>query len=168
MKFDFKDIRYEVPPEADKSKFFIWAASWGGAGFISPAPGTWGSLAGLLCGIVIYLFGGVVSLLIGVAAVTTLGLWAAQRYDEATGGHDSKMIVIDEVAGQWIAMAPAALNPFLLILSFLAFRLFDIWKPWPVSLFDEDIEGSAGVMGDDLVAGLMAAVIVLGVRYAFF
>ncbi|MCB1782602.1 MAG: phosphatidylglycerophosphatase A [Alphaproteobacteria bacterium] len=159
---------FEIPEGIDRKAPYVWIATWGGAGFLSPAPGTWGSIAGLVCGIIVYLLGGAYGLIAGFIFVTTLGLWAAQEFDKASGGHDSKMIVIDEVAGQWIAMIPAGLNPFLLILSLLLFRLFDILKPFPVSYYDRKVEGSAGVMGDDLVAGILAAVCLMGVRLVFF
>lgn len=168
MKDRIPQISFDIPPGLDRKKPHTWLASWFGAGFLSPAPGTWGSLAGLICGLPVYALGGTASLLAGAIIVTTLGLWAAQAFDRDAGGHDSKMIVIDEVAGQWIAMVPAALNPVLLVLSFLLFRAFDILKPWPVSYFDKKIDGAAGVMGDDLVAGILAALCVMVIARVFF
>ena len=78
-------------------------------------------------------------------------------------GHDSKMIVIDEVAGQWIALLPAALNPALILIAFILFRFFDILKPWPISFIDKKVPGALGVMGDDIIAGLFAAICVFAV-----
>ncbi len=98
---------------------------------------------------------------IAVFIIAIIGLWAADLFDKDMDGHDSKMIVIDEVAGQWIALIPAALNPYLIIVAFIAFRFFDILKLWPVSFFDKKVKGAAGVMGDDIVAGLYAAAIVI-------
>ncbi len=158
-------ISYSIPAKLDRSKFYTWAASWFGCGFISPAPGTWGSLGAIPFGIMLYIAGGSVFLLIASILVTMLGLWAADRFDKAIDGHDSKMIVIDEVVGQWIAMIPAALNPYLVLLSFIAFRFFDILKPWPVCFFDKKVNGALGIIGDDIVAGLYAALIVSIITY---
>ncbi len=102
----------------------------------------------------------------GIVIVTILGFWAAKKFDEEQNSHDSKMIVIDEVAGQWIALIPAGLDPVSIVLSFSLFRLFDILKPWPVSHFDKNVKGAAGVMGDDIVAGLLAMLCLGGMRYA--
>lgn len=160
-------IVYHCPEKLDRSQNYVRLASWFGCGFLSPAPGTWGSLGGLAWGVVIAGLLGVYGLFIGIFIVSVIGYWAAGRFDDALGTQDSKMIVIDEVAGQWIAMIPALGSLTLILLSFLLFRLFDITKPWPVSYFENDVKGPAGVMGDDIVAGMMAAVCVLVVGYVF-
>ncbi len=154
-------LYFKIPEGLDRKKCYVWLASWFGCGFLNPAPGTWGSLGALPFGIILYILGGWSILLVAIIIVTIIGLWSADRFDKALDGHDSKMIVIDEVAGQWIALIPAALNPYLIIISFIAFRFFDIIKPWPVSFFDKKVEGAVGVMGDDIVAGLMAALLVM-------
>ncbi len=154
-------LNYSIPEKLDRNKAYTWVASWFGCGFINPAPGTWGSLGAIPFGIVIYMLGGGTLLAVAAAFITLLGLWAADRFDKAVDGHDSKMIVIDEVAGQWIALIPAALNPYLTLVAFIAFRFFDILKPWPVCFFDKKIKGAMGVMGDDIIAGLYAAAIVI-------
>lgn len=157
--------RFKIPEGLDHDKPHIWIASWFGCGFVSPAPGTWGSLGAIPPGIIICALTGTTGLLWAVLLATIIGLWASQRFDEDIDGHDSKMIVIDEVAGMWIAMIPAGYNPILLIMAFAAFRAFDITKPWPACLFNDEIKGSAGVMGDDLVAGIMAALLVGAVHW---
>jgi phosphatidylglycerophosphatase A len=154
-------LNYSIPEKLDRSKAYTWIASWFGCGFINPAPGTWGSLGALPFGIAFYMLGGSPLLAIAAACITVLGLWAADRFDKAVDGHDSKMIVIDEVAGQWMALIPAALNPYLVLVAFIAFRFFDIIKPWPACFFDKKIKGAVGVMGDDIVAGLYAAAVVI-------
>ncbi len=154
-------LNFKVPEQLDKKKPFVWVASWFGFGFINPAPGTWGSLGALPFGVAIFALGGVNALMVAAVIATLVGLWAADRFDKAMDGHDSKMIVIDEVAGQWIALIPAALNPALILFAFIAFRFFDILKPWPVSFFDKKVAGAVGVMGDDVLAGLMAAICVM-------
>ncbi len=157
-------ISYHIPEQLDRKKAYVWLASWFGCGFIKPAPGTWGSLGGLIIGWIILSLFGLYTLYAGIVVVTVVGLWASHHFDQAMDGHDSKMIVIDEVAGQWIAMTTAAGGGvFLILLSFVFFRFFDILKPWPVSMIDRDIKGAAGVMGDDIVAGLLAAMLIMGV-----
>ncbi len=156
----------------DFKKPYVWLATWFGCGLISRAPGTWGSLGALPPGIILLLWGGTPALLAGIILVTAIGFWAAKEFDAARGSHDSKMIVIDEVAGQWIALIPAlsagVLNPVLVVLAFILFRFFDILKPWPVSWFDKKLKGPAGVMGDDIVAGLYALICLWGILYAGF
>lgn len=152
----------------------IMAATWFGAGFMRPAPGTWGSLAALPFGLLFLSLGGqaaVYTLITAVILVTALGLWAARKFEEDSGVHDCKMVVIDEVAGQWLALIPIAqfstmtqpLFPLYILLAFVLFRFFDILKPWPVSFFDQKVKGALGVMGDDIVAGLYAAMILMGI-----
>ncbi len=161
------NVRYQIPENLDRKAPYVWLASWGGCGFLSPAPGTWGSLGGLLTGLIIAaLFSGL-GLLLAAFIVGALGFQAAEKFDSAMETHDSKMIVVDEVVGQWIAMIPALGSLPLLLLSFVLFRVLDILKPWPVSHFEKNVPGAAGVMGDDLVAGLIAAISVVGVRYVF-
>lgn len=163
MKFEFS-----LEDKTELKKPHILLASWFGCGYMNPAPGTWGSLGALPFGLLLFVFGGVYALMLGVIIVTTIGLWAAQKFDEEQDSHDSKTIVIDEVAGMWIALIPAGLNPILILIAFLAFRAFDITKPFPVCYFDKDIKGSAGVMGDDLVAGIMAMIVTAAIGWLVF
>ncbi|SEP60175.1 phosphatidylglycerophosphatase A family protein [Thalassovita taeanensis] len=140
-------------------------------GHLRPAPGTWGSLAALPVGWGLYMLGGVPLFLIATVVVFALGWWATGIETAGKADHDPSEIVIDEVAGQWIALAPAligaahagadvlALWPGW-VTAFAAFRLFDIWKPGPIGWADR--RGDAlGVMLDDVIAGLFAAVVVV-------
>ena len=139
-------------------------ATWFGSGLIRKAPGTWGSLAALPCGWALLAFGGRWVLVGAIVLVFFLGLWAAGLYARALGGvEDPGEIVIDEVAGQWIAVLAIALSPMKPYLfsygaAFLLFRLFDIWKPWPVGTLDRKLKGALGIMADDIAAGLYAAI----------
>lgn len=154
-------ITWVIPKQLNIRKPHIWLASWFGSGFLNPAPGTWGSLAALPFGIIIYALGGAYALIIAAIIITLIGLWASHKFDNDMDGHDSKMIVIDEVAGQWITLIPAALNPILIIIAFILFRFFDILKPWPISFIDKEIKGAAGVMFDDIAAGICAAIVII-------
>jgi phosphatidylglycerophosphatase A len=132
-----------------------WIASMGGMGFLRPAPGTWGSALVLP---VALLGPGAAALLAMV--LLGLGLWALRRLPEA--GEDADWIVIDEGVG--MALALAALPGFSwqgVVLAFLLFRVLDIWKPGPVGWADR-LPGPVGVMADDVVAGALAGVALLG------
>lgn len=148
-----------------------------GAGLLRPAPGTWGSAVAIGLGVLIYGYMGFAALLIATIAATALGFWAVGRELADRPGDDPSEFVIDEVAGQWIALLfPAAAfwwqgsEGFLPypapLAAFVFFRLFDIWKPWLVGRADARHDAH-GVMLDDLWAGLFAgvAVIVAGVIY---
>jgi phosphatidylglycerophosphatase A len=138
----------------------IWTilATWFGSGLSPKAPGTCGSLAALPFAVAIIMFGGSTFLIVASIVVFLGGIAVSDRYMAAQGtAHDPGEIVIDEVAGQWIALIPAGLDPLSFFLAFVFFRLFDIWKPWPIRLLDEKVEGGLGVMVDDVVAGIFAA-----------
>lgn len=141
-------------------------AIWFGAGLLRPAPGTWGSLVAVIMALLIDRYLGFPVLLAATAAVTALGFWAVSIELRDTPTADPSEFVIDEVAGQWIALlfSSAAFwwrghEGFLPypapIAAFLFFRLFDIWKPWLVGRADRRHD-PAGVMLDDLWAGLFA------------
>ncbi len=140
-------------------------ATWFGSGLLPKAPGTWGSLAALPCAIAIAALAGPWGLLAAVLAVTVAGLWAADVYAARSGESDPGEVVIDEVAGQWLALVPAALDPRLYAVAFLAFRFFDIVKIWPANWLDRNLKGGWGIMLDDLAAGVYAGALTYGVSY---
>jgi phosphatidylglycerophosphatase A len=160
-------IRYHIPQGINPKNNAIRWATWFGCGFITPAPGTWGSLGALPFGVLLYALGGPILLLLALCAILPLGLWAAHEYGKAVQEHDSPQIVIDEVIGMWIALILAALNPALIIIAFLAFRFFDTLKPWPICFFDKKVKNAAGVILDDVIAGLFACLCVVGADLIF-
>ncbi len=146
---------------------------WFGAGLLRPAPGTWGSVAAVALGLAIDRFLGFPALVLATGLVTAAGFWACGRELAGRSGDDPSEIVIDEVAGQWLALLfPAAafghrgLEDWAVVAwpgwvaAFLFFRLFDIWKPWLVGRADRR-KDAAGVMLDDLWAGLFAGLAVM-------
>ena len=147
--------------------------SFGFVGLIPVAPGTFGSLAALPVGYGLHVLGGFPLLLGATVAVFIAGLWATARFTESTANKDPSEVVIDEVAGQWIALWPlsgglwfagaeATLFPWPgWVGAFVLFRAFDILKPWPVSKADA-MKTPLGVMLDDVLAGAMAAVLIAG------
>jgi phosphatidylglycerophosphatase A len=146
-----------------------------GLGHLRPAPGTWASAVAIGAGLVIDRYLGAPVLLVATLAVTWLGFVACAR--SLQPGQDPSEVVIDEVAGQWITLLFPALAFWARgfddwlpwpawIAAFAFFRLFDIWKPWLVGRADRRHD-PAGVMLDDLWAGLFAGicVIVTGIAY---
>ena len=139
-----------------------------GVGLLRPAPGTWGSLAAILLGLLIDRYLGFPVLVLATLAVTLAGFWAVRRELAQRPGDDPSEFVIDEVAGQWLALLFSAAafwarghEGFLPwpapLAAFAFFRLFDIWKPWLVGRADRRHDAD-GVMLDDLWAGLFAGI----------
>jgi phosphatidylglycerophosphatase A len=132
-----------------------------GVGYLPLMPGTFGSLVGV--GIFLLLSRTAVGLVASIIVVTVAGIWAGSRTEALAGRKDPGKIVVDEVAGQLIATLPlvffAQWSIAAVIVSFVLFRFFDIVKPYPANKL-QDLEGGLGVMCDDLVAGVYAAVLV--------
>ena len=126
-----------------------------GSGLSPKAPGTMGTLASiplfiLLAKLDFY------SYLIACALVSTLGIYICQYTANQLKTHDHPGIVWDEFAGFFITMIAVAATPINIILGFILFRIFDIFKPWPISWLDKRVSGGLGIMLDDIVAGLFA------------
>jgi phosphatidylglycerophosphatase A len=132
-------------------------ATWFGCGLSPFAPGTAGSAAALA---IAWAAGFPQWQLAMLAAFCALvGLWAAERAAQVYGEKDPGRVVIDEVAGMWLTLAGAThLNTVSLIGGFLLFRVFDIWKPFPARRL-ESLPGGLGIVADDLMAGLYAALV---------
>jgi len=142
------------PPKVHKLTLLI--ATWFGSGLLRPAPGTIGTLAGLPFGYALAFFCGVKILALAALLLLIIGTFAANKYGKKSGTIDDQSIVVDEVVGLWIAALPAGTDPILWAAAFLLFRLFDITKPWPASIFDNRSRHGFDVMMDDVVAGIYA------------
>ena len=142
---------------------WMMLATLGPVGRLRPAPGSWGSLAAVLIAAALVQPGGW-ALEAATLVICVLGVRAADIYDRETGSKDASDIVIDEVAGQWIALLVVPLDWRWWLAAFVAFRLFDILKPGPVRLA-ENLPGGYGVMADDIVAGTLAAAFLLGLQW---
>jgi len=154
-------------------------ASVFGIGYFDVAPGTIMSAIAVPLAILIAIFGGGgMGVLSSSLIAFVIGVLACADHVRETKRDDPSECVIDELAGQWLAcsfcllsfgglLPPAHISLPLFALAFALFRLFDIWKPWPVSWADQQIKGGLGVMTDDMIAGLMAGVLVAAVRYFF-
>lgn len=151
-------------PAVPKNERTLWAWAVGtffGAGYLKPGPGTYGSIAAtilwLIAGFLVHHNTQTLTwiTLAGVVLSTAIGIPAATCVARQSGRPDPGFVVIDEVAGVWIAllfMPPLWPNA---LLALILFRFFDILKPWPIRRFEALPEGT-GIMCDDLVAGLFA------------
>lgn len=136
-----------------------WIACGLGSGLAPVAQGTFGSLAAILPWLLLRELSLPINLLVIVLGFA-LGVWACERAGRALGVDDHRALVWDEFVGLWIALLPALLAPWwAVILGFALFRLFDVWKPWPIRVFDRRLKGGLGVMVDDVVAGVFAAAV---------
>ena len=149
-----------------KTDYLALAIATCGVGYAPLAPGTFGSLVGVAIFLGLMRVPSAVVLLIAAILVFAVaGTWAGTRTEEISGRKDPGKIVVDEVAGQLIALLPLAFvkwSMLAVMFSFILFRFFDIVKPYPANRLQE-LKGGLGVMCDDLVAGAYAAIIVSGV-----
>ena len=146
-----------------QNRALMMLATLGPVGFFKPAPGSWGSAAAVVLAAILAMLSPWL-LEIATLLVCLLGVLAAGRYQTVTSRHDAPEVVIDEVAGQWIALLVVPLDWRWYLLAFLLFRLFDIVKPGPVRMA-ENLPGGIGVMADDIVAGVLAAACLLLIRW---
>lgn len=137
-----------------------WIACGFGAGLVPRAQGTFGSAVALIPWWFAWrhlpLPGYGLMLILALA----VGVWACGESGRRIRYADHRALVWDEFVGQWLALLPALLAPWWAVVAgFVLFRLFDVWKPWPIRWLDRHIKGGAGVMLDDLAAGIAAAII---------
>jgi phosphatidylglycerophosphatase A len=179
-------------PARSAKDYLALAIATCGVGYLPLAPGTWGSLVGV--GLYVLVRGALMKVLFDIAlefrlnlfhlyyaiiafemlfavVLTMVGVWAASHTEKLSGKKDPGKVVIDEVAGQFIALlaVPFMIDPawWSLILAFILFRFFDIVKPYPARRL-ESLESGLGIMADDVVAGVYAAIgvaVVVSVRW---
>jgi len=130
-----------------------------GIGRVRTAPGTAASLVALPVAFGLATVGGRVSVLLAAVFVTALGGWACEHYVRETGTKDPPECVVDELAGQLLALSFAPRGILAYVLAFALFRALDIWKPGPIAAA-ERLPGGLGVMADDVLAGLLAGLVV--------
>ncbi|MBP9490636.1 MAG: phosphatidylglycerophosphatase A [Aliarcobacter sp.] len=145
-------------------KFFLTV---GFSGLSPKAPGTVGSFVSLIIGLFLLEFLHVSTLFLLALLITVIAIKQINIYEKEVGMHDGKEIVIDELAGMWIALSICGINSenmiFMAPLAFIFFRIFDIWKPSIIGRIDREVKGGLGVMGDDVVAGIAAGIATAGV-----
>jgi phosphatidylglycerophosphatase A len=137
-------------------KFFL---TLGYSGLSPKAPGTVGTIVSLIIALLLLKYISITTLFLLALLISAFAVKQIDIYEKEVGTHDGSEIVIDELAGMWIALgiANATSDNYMIAgLAFLYFRLFDIWKPSIIGKIDRDVKGGWGVMGDDIVAGLFA------------
>ena len=149
-----------APVQTMKKTLWAWAiATFFGAGLLKPGPGTWGSVAAVLLWAAYAWLAHpspltlLIALLIGIALTLVFGVPAATIVERESGRHDPGFVVIDEVAGQWIALLFCPVNWRHALIALVLFRLFDITKPFPVRRL-ERLPAGWGIVFDDVAAPL--------------
>jgi phosphatidylglycerophosphatase A len=133
-----------------------------GAGLSPVAPGTAGTLMAVPVYFLLILFPFYVYLAV-LCVSLVLGVWLCGASSRKIGVHDHSGIVWDEIVGYLLVMAPFSPSFTAIVIGFIAFRVFDILKPWPISWLDRRIEGGFGIMLDDVIAALFAVVLMIGI-----
>ena len=147
-------------PDLNKPSHLL--ATFFGIGLLKPAPGTWGSLAAVLLW---YFLDFLHSYAHSILPAFILFSWlVCNKADQDSESEDNSFIVIDEVAGMIVALSFISDDLFLYLFAFLLFRLFDIFKPWPISWIDKNIKGCLGSILDDLISGFFTG----GIIFAIF
>jgi phosphatidylglycerophosphatase A len=136
-------------------------STWFGCGYFPWGPGTVGSAAALLIGAAVdHWFAGTRQFLFGSVFLLVMpAIWASTATATMTGNKDPGFVVVDEVLGQWVTLlGVSSYSVRSFVAGFILFRVFDIWKPWPVRNL-EKLPGGYGIVADDLAAGLYGALI---------
>lgn len=162
MLFDYthpplivRPARKLIPP-ATWTALAAWIATGCCMGFVPWTPGTWASLAATGIGWLLMTIIGWHALPVALICTLPIGLWAVARMLKEAGTTDPSYIVIDEIIGQWIVLCVAPLDWKGFALSFALFRLFDIWRPFPIRMIEKCGRSAAAVICDDVVAAVMA------------
>ncbi len=148
-------------------RLYMAIATGGGSGYLPKAPGTWGSLVGVLLW---FCFRHISLAHYGllVTGLFILGTIAAGAAEKIVDHPDPGLVVIDEIVGQMITLAAAPAHPLIIILGFVFFRFFDILKPFPVGWLDSHIHGGLGIMLDDVAAGFYALLLLQTGLWLFY
>lgn len=137
-----------------------------GSGLLYPAPGTWGSLVGVVLGALLLPWLGAKTFFILTALCFFLGIWLCERTSHDMGVHDHGSIVWDEiVAVFFVLLAVPQISLFWCTVAFAAFRLFDILKPYPIRYFDEKLTNGFGIMADDILAACYSILVIFALAH---
>ncbi len=140
------------------NKFLVQLATVFGAGKFPKAPGTVGTLVTIPLWYLLAQTGPIIYMLVTFALIP-VGVLASQAYEDFSGRHDSKEIVIDEVVGFLITMTWLPVTWQSAVIGFIVFRVLDIAKPPPIRQLDQKVKGGFGVMVDDIAAGIIGSII---------
>jgi phosphatidylglycerophosphatase A len=143
-----------------------WIATWFGVGRIPVAPGTAGAIAALPLHWLL-LRAGFAFEATAIVALCCLGVWGSELTQRAMGEDDPQIIVVDEVAGMLIALLAAGTSLSAQVIAFVGFRVFDIFKPWPINRLEHLSHNGLAIMADDMLAGIFAALCVCAWLWLF-
>ena len=165
MSADVKEKFYPSVGDTLRNPVHLLATGLG-SGLSPKAPGTVGSFAAVLFYMAVLgpLSWGVQLIIIVISVV--VGIYLCGKTAKDWGTHDHGSIVWDEWAAQWLTLIGLPWNSWGLVIGFVFFRLFDIWKPWPISWCDKNVHGGLGIMLDDILAGIMALIATRASLYA--
>jgi len=145
-------------------RFIVFCGVGFGSGLAPKAPGTFGSAFALLF-VPIWLTIGFYGSVFAIFLMSLVGIWICGKTADIIQVHDDGRIVWDEFAGQSITFLPliffGQMSWLWVLIGFALFRLFDVWKPWPIRVIDQRIDGGFGIMFDDIIAGFWAALCIL-------
>jgi phosphatidylglycerophosphatase A len=137
-----------------------------GSGLLHPAPGTWGSLVGVIVGALLLSWLGAKTFFILTALCFFLGIWLCERTSHDMGVHDHGSIVWDEIVAVFLVLlAVPQVSLFWCAIAFVTFRLFDILKPYPIRYFDEKLTNGFGIMVDDILAAGYSILVILALAH---
>ena len=149
---------------------FHFLATLGGIGLVPLAPGTAGSIFGWILFIILSHYVGMYTFLVLIGVVMILAVTSSGKASKDLVEKDHKSIVIDELAGIWVAMYPVLFvastqyeRSLYAILALIFFRLFDIFKPYPISYIDKNFKNGLGIVLDDLIAGIYSAIFAVSI-----
>ncbi len=146
-----------------KIKLANWLSTVFKIGYLPIAPGTWGSFAALATWYLIVGLTSTFTFIVLIVIIFALGVYISSITESYLSTKDPSIIVIDEWVGQWIALLFLPKTVLWGLVAFLLFRVFDIWKPYPISALDR-IKGGFGIMADDVLAGIYALAIISVLR----
>lgn len=162
--------RFTTHPASMRDPVHLIAFGFG-SGLIPWAPGTWGTVIAIPITLFVMQFGFAAHLAFAVLAAI-VGVYVCGESARKLGVHDHPGIVWDEITGFAVTMLTVPLSaggtmpePYWVLAGFMLFRLLDIWKPWPIREADHSLSGGLGIMLDDVIAGVFAAAILLGIQY---
>lgn len=145
-------------------RFIVFCGVGFGSGLMPKAPGTFGSAFALLF-VPAWLWLGFTGSIIAILIMSLIGIYICGKTANIMGVHDDGRIVWDEFAGQSITFLPliylGQMNWIWVLVGFGLFRLFDVWKPWPIRVIDRQVGGGFGIMFDDIIAGIWAAICIV-------
>lgn len=149
-------------PNKKKPRLALLIATFFYSGYFPKAPGTIASILTALLWLWPISYYGVSPFvrLASAAIIFVIGLWASEQAARYFGGKDPQKIVIDEVAGQTLALTLCA-HPYTILFGLVLFRVFDVWKPGPIGWLDKNVKGGMGIMVDDMAAGFVVLLLTL-------